>query len=251
MKNPLQDKLSKSYFIENKKSKIFQININKAKEFYGRLIDSPFYNKERGLWNEEFSQRSGANYFYSTDQLLGVIALASIGENNKAKEFYCNIIDSPFYDRKEGLWGQFQGYKKLLLYPTRYSTDQLLGVIALASIGENNKAKEFYWNIIDSPFYDQEETNYWNHNDCQEPLDITRLLFSTDQLLGVIALASIGENNKAKEFYERIVSSSLYDKEVKFFNHSMDENQKIIQIAKDTADQLFGVIALTICKNNK
>ena len=76
-------------------------------------------------------------------------------------------------------------------------------------------------------------------------------LSSTDQLLGVIALASIGENNKAKEFYERIVSSSLYDKEVKFFNHSMDENQKIIQIAKDTADQLFGVIALTICKNNK
>jgi hypothetical protein len=176
----------------------------RAEQLLESLKNTPLYDKERKQWNEYMNERKQFEYSdssrrRSSDQLLGVIAEAVIGNIDEAQQLLKSLKNTPLYDKERKQWNWYMNKEQQLPDSSRSSSDQLLGVIAEAVIGNISQAQQLLESLKNTPLYDKERKQW---NECMNkeqrlPDSANSIRYSLNQLLGVIVEAF---DEKPEEF---------------------------------------------------
>jgi ABC-type lipoprotein release transport system permease subunit len=163
-------------------------------------------------------------------------------EEKEAKEIYQSLKETPLWDKEKKQWNRYMNKEGELKDSNRVSWAQLLGVLAEAVAGNLEEAKEIYQSLKETPLWD-EEKKQWNRymNKEGELKDSDRV--SGDQLLGVLAEAVAGDFEEAKEIYQSLKETPLWDKEKKQWNLYMDREGELKYSNRVSWVQLLGVLA--------
>jgi uncharacterized protein with von Willebrand factor type A (vWA) domain len=236
----------------------------RAQQLLESLKNTPLYDKERKQWNEYMNKEQQlqedvdpySSRRYSSDQILGVIVEAVIGNIDEAQQLLEFLKNTPLYDKERKQWNWYMNKEQQLqedvdpYSSSRSSSDQLLGVIAEAVIGNIDEAQQLLEFLKNTPLYDKERKQWnWHMNKEQQlqedvdPYNSSRSSFN--QLLGVIAEAVIGNIDEAQQLLESLKNTPLYDKERKQWNWYMDKEQQLPDSdssRRRSSDQLLGVI---------
>ena len=106
----------------------------------------------------------------------------------------------------------------------------------------SEKAKEIYQSLKKTLLWD-EETQQWNWRmDREGGLEDSRR-YSGVQLLGVLAEAVAGNLEEAKEIYQSLKETPLWDKEKKQWNEYMNKEGELKDSDRYSRNQLLGVLA--------
>ena len=107
---------------------------------------------------------------------------------------------------------------------------------------EEKEAKEIYQSLKETPLWD-EEKKQWNGymNKEGELKDSDR--YSWAQLLGVLAEAVAGNLEEAKEIYQSLKETPLWDEEKKQWNGYMNREGELKNSDRVSVAQLLGVLA--------
>lgn len=210
-----------------------------AQEQYKKLKETPLYNKEakRWRWRMNATQRLELSNHPSRSQLLGVI-VESLLNKESAKEMYRKLKQTPLYDKRMKHWLWYTGEFRKREGLSRFATNQLLGVWAEFLFDEQS-AKSRYERLKEISLYD-EEKKQWNEtmNRNQVLMNSNR---STDaQLFGVLA-ESLFDKESARELYENLKKTSLYDKKRKQWNAAMNKDQELTNLDRCSGAQLLGI----------
>jgi len=215
-----------------------------AKEIYQSLKETPLWDEGKKQWNwymnEEGELRD--SFRYSRAQLLGVLAEAVTGNLDEAKEIYQSLKKTSLCDEEKKQWNGVMNEGGKLEDSDRYSADQLLGVLAEAVTGNLDEAKEIYQSLKKTSLWDEGKKQWnWYMNEEGELEDSFR--HSVAQLLGVLAEAVTGNLDEAKEIYQSLKKTPLWDKGKKQWNWYMNEEGKMKNSLRQSAAQLLGVLA--------
>ncbi|MFA5888059.1 MAG: hypothetical protein WC852_05110, partial [Candidatus Nanoarchaeia archaeon] len=185
-----------------------------AAKVYDMLLETPLRDKQRKQWNYKMdaAQQLLKEFdIFSECQLTGVITLASLGRMKEANEQYDLLLETPLRDKFRKQWNESMDATQQLKASNRHPTNQLLGIVALASLGRMKEANEQYDLLLEMPLRDKEKKQWIYGMDAAQQLkDSSR--GSLDQLAGVIALASLGRMEEANDEYNALVETSLYNK---------------------------------------
>jgi len=219
-------------------------NLEKAKEIYQSLKETSLWDKEKKQWNWAMNKKGEliSSYRDSEVQLLGVLAEAVTGNLEKAKEIYQSLKETPLWDEGKKQWNWYMNKEGKLINSDRYSKVQLLGVLAEAVTGNLEEAKEIYQSLKETSFWDKEKKQ-WNGFMNKKGELISSGRASGIQLLGVLAEAVAGNLEEAKEIYQSLKETSLWDKEKKQWNWAMNKEGKLIDSRRYSEAQLLGVLA--------
>jgi len=106
----------------------------------------------------------------------------------------------------------------------------------------SERAKEIYQSLKNTPLWDKEKKEWNGYMDEKENLkDSDR--YSDGQLLGVLAEAVTGNLEEAKEIYQSLKNTPLWDKEKKQWNWWMDKEGELKSSDRYSEAQLLGVLA--------
>jgi len=219
-------------------------NLEKAKEIYQSLKETPLWDKEKKQWNGSMYKEGELENSsrFSEDQLLGVLAEAVAGNFERAKEIYQSLKETPLWDKEKKQWNGYMNKEGKLKHSNCLSGTQLLGVLAEAVAGNLEEAKGIYQSLKETPLWDKEKKQWnWYMDEEGELENYNR--DSGTQLLGVLAEAVAGNLEEAKEIYQSLLKTPLWDKEKKQWNGSMDEKGELIDFDRFSGIQLLGVLA--------
>jgi phosphoribosyl-AMP cyclohydrolase len=219
-------------------------NLKEAKEIYQSLKNTPLWDKEKKQWNWYMDEKENLKDFdrASENQLLGVLAEAVVGNLKEAKEIYQSLKNTTLWDKEKKQWNWWMDEEGELKSSDRYSGNQLLGVLAEAVVGNLEEAKEIYQSLKNTTLWDKEKKQ-WNGVMVKngELKDSDR--YSKNQLLGVLAEAVVGNLEEAKEIYQSLKNTPLWDKEKKQWNGVMVKNGELKDSDRYSKNQLLGVLA--------
>lgn len=215
---------------------------SEAVKMYDMLTKTPLYDSARGQWNR---MMSAAQKIENTDReplslFSGIIALASIGRADEAKEAYDMLLQSQLYDKERKQWNDGMNDAQKVQDSDRSSITNLLGIIALLSIGRADEAEESYNLLLQSPLYDMDKKQ-WNKSMTTAK---EKQRHADEQLVSIIALASIGRKAEAKLGYEQLTQTEWYDKSCRQWNIDIDANQSLVNSKRYALTQLIGIKAL-------
>jgi len=222
----------------------------RAKEIYQSLKNTPLWDNEKKQWNGEMNKEGKleSSDRYSKNQLLGVLAEAVTGNLEEAKEIYQSLKNTPLWDKEKKQWNWWMEEKENLKDFDRASENQLLGVLAEAVTGNLEEAKEIYQSLKNTPLWDKEKKQWnWGMDEKGNLKDSNR--YSENQLLGVLAEAVAGNLEEAKEIYQSLKNTPLWDKEKKQWNSYIDSEGRLKSSFRYSEDQLLGVLAEAVTGN--
>jgi hypothetical protein len=205
-----------------------------AREKFGELKNSPFYNTERELWN--FNADPGG--FATEPQLIGILVDKMFGTGNAQKKYEALKQDG-FYNKELGGWNSFSS-RSLDRFSREFSlySEQNLLSILIENIFNKEKAKENYEKLKHT-LYDEQD-GLWNHfMDAAKYVVESRT--SKSQLLGLLA-EELFDPGKARAKYEELKQTPLYDNKLEQWNQSMYKNTDNIDPTCYSSDQLIGIL---------
>jgi phosphoribosyl-AMP cyclohydrolase len=222
----------------------------RAKEIYRSLKKTSLWDKEKKLWNAYIDSegRLKSSFRYSKNQLLGVLAEAVTGNLEEAKEIYQSLKETSLWDKEKKLWSEYMDEEGELKAPFCSSENQLLGVLAEAVTGNLEEAKEIYQSLKETSLWDKEK-KLWNGGIGKEGNLADSRCYSKNQLLGVLAEAVTGNLEEAKEIYQSLKETSLWDKEKKLWNAEMSKGGELKDSRRSSRIQLLGVLAEAVTGN--
>jgi len=219
-------------------------NLEEAKKIYQSLKKTPLWDKRKKQWNVCMNKEGELEDSDRTswDQLLGVLAEAVTGNLDEAKEIYQSLKETPLWDKRKKQWNVCMNKEGELEDSYRYSSNQLLGVLAEAVTGNLDEAKEIYQSLKKTSLWD-EGKKQWNEymNEEGKLEDSSRC--SEDQLLSVLAEAVTGNLDEAKEIYQSLKKTSLWDEGKKQWNEYMNKEGELENSYRYSSNQLLGVLA--------
>ena len=172
-------------------------------------------------------------------QLLGVLVEAQCDPND-ARVSYERLKATPLYDPERGQWNLSMSSAHTEQRTDRTAAAQLLGVLVQAQFNPT-QAQRLCEQLKATPLYDSKCLQWkWRMSERQELANSDR--YADMQLLGVLLEAQFCPE-QARELYERLKATPLYDPERRQWNHSMSEGQILEETACYAADQLLGVLA--------
>jgi len=219
-------------------------NLDEAKEIYQSLKKTSLCDKGKKQWNWYMNEEGKLedSRRLSRVQLLGVLAEAVTGNLDEAKEIYQSLKKTSLWDEGKKQWNEYMNEGGKLEDSSRYSEAQLLGVLAEAVTGNLDEAKEIYQSLKKTSLWDEGKKQWnWYMNEEGELEDSFR--HSVAQLLGVLAEAVTGNLDEAKEIYQSLKKTPLWDKGKKQWNWYMNEEGKMKNSLRQSAAQLLGVLA--------
>ena len=114
----------------------------------------------------------------------------------------------------------------------------------------SERAKEIYQSLKETSLWDEEKKQWNGYMDKEGKLkDSDR--DSGIQLLGVLAEAVTGNLEEAKEIYQSLKETSLWDEEKKQWNWYMDKEGKLKDSDRNSGIQLLGVLAEAVDEKGK
>ena len=216
-----------------------QFNPVAARALYEKLKATPLYDPECGQWTWSMSRAQEMNFSsrYAVLQVLGVLAEAQF-DAVAARERYAKLKTTPFYDPERKQWNRQMSSLRRLCSRNCDSATELLGVLAEAQCTLEG-ARELYEKLKLTPLYDPERGQWnWTMSEKQE-LEITKRYVDA-QLLGVLVEAEFNPEG-AREQYEQLKATPLYDPARRQWNWSISENQ-YISTDRFAVSQLVGVL---------
>ncbi len=191
-------------------------NKEKAQKRLEKLQNSPLYNSIKKEWVAMMDDKKEVKgyYYYSESQLLEIIVNAILGNRSGAKKKLEELKESLFYNETDKKWnyshytaGMSQNVKSEI-----YSHNQLLGVLAEAVTGNLNEAQKKLEELKNSPLYNKEK-GLWREFANEKENGINSSYYSYDQLWGILTEFIVGDKQEAQKKLEELKNSSLYDKE--------------------------------------
>ena len=162
--------------------------------------------------------------------------------SEEAKEIYQSLKKTLLWDEETQQWNWRMDREGGLEDSRRYSWAQLLGVLAEAVVGDFEEAKKIYQSLKKTPLWDKEKKQWnWYMNKEGELKDSDRVSWA--QLVGVLAEAVVGDFEEAKEIYQSLKETLLWDKETQQWNRYMNKEGELIDSDRYSGDQLLGVLA--------
>jgi len=222
----------------------------RAKGIYQSLKETSLWDEGKKQWNGSMDKEGKwiNSDRYSEDQLVGVLAETVAGNLEEAKGIYQSLKETSLWDEEKKQWNSYMDEKGKLIDSDRDSGIQLLGVLAEAVAGNLEEAKGIYQSLKETPLWDKEKKQ-WNGSMDKGGKWINSNRLSMAQLLGVLAEAVAGNLEEAKEIYQSLKETSLWDEEKKQWNGSMDKGGKLINSDRYSKDQLLGVLAEAVAGN--
>jgi hypothetical protein len=234
----------------------------KFERMYEELKNSPFYDKERGLWRYDVGYS-----FHTSDQLLGVLVEAFFDKKG-AKNQYEKLKQSRFYNTTEDRWNpseesneynstcelrgvmiecifdkerakkQFEHLKwierwKGMKWDNQPIYNKLTSVL-VEEMFDPEKAQELFEKLKKTPYYDQEQ---WRDGRYEN---------SYLKLMGILTEGTF-DKKKAKKKYRELKKTELYTEGL--WNGFLSEGESL---GKPTGtDQLLGLLVETSLEENE
>ena len=213
-------------------------NLEGAQALYEELKATPLYDSASGEWNQRIfsvSQTQMHPERYAATQLLGVLVEAQFNPGG-ARLCYEKLKTVPVYDAERGEWNEVLGSGMRVF---RLASVQLLAVLVEQRF-EREEARALYETLQSTPCYDAayEQWNLAMKVGKTESLDIRN---AEDQLLGVLAEAHCNPE-KARQRYENLTATPLYDPERGQWIGWMNTKQQLRETVRNAAAQLLGVL---------
>ena len=213
----------------------------RPRDVYEALKETPLFDAERGQWNAQMSEEQileGTDR-YAHPQLLGVLAEALFNPEG-ARELYEQLKATPLYAPERGKWNYMMSKEQELDDTSRDSDSQLVGVLVEAHLNPKD-ARKVYDALKASPLYDLGR-GQWNAGMSEEQGVHDRYRFAESQLLGVLAEGQFNLE-AARERYEQLKMTPLYDAGRGQWNYVMTDEQKLRNSCRDAYTQLLGILA--------
>jgi len=222
------------------------------------LLKSSLYDKKHRLFYREANADGEiTNFnFNACKNALMALALYATGKKENANEIIDVMFNSLLFDKKKGLF--FREYNNNKINSLIITQTNLWIAIALSKLNRITEAKQLVANLanlnldnISNMFFshDREDDTLKYRDDTTNISGKTKYIFADDQALAVIAYSLIGENKRAKEIINNLLSSDLYDSSTGLFNRSL-ENGTVLDIKSTYKNSICG-IALGMIGNNE
>ena len=213
----------------------------RPRELYEALKATPLFDADRGQWNKWMceEQRVQERPRYVAAQLLGVLTEALFNLEG-ARELYEKLKATPLYDPEHGQWNVWMSEQQIVRGTYRQVDAQLLGVLVEGQFNPEG-ARELYARHKTTPLYDAVR-GQWNYLMSEKQILHSAYHDAATMLLEVLVEAQFC-SEKARERYEQLKSTVLFDHEREQWNGSISE-KLALQSSKRYADaQLLGVLA--------
>lgn len=229
-----------------KPGQILTPGAEEASGIYDWLKRTAVYDEISGLWLASMNAEGTVinDNKSASSQLLDVIVLSAIGRKDEAERFYMKLIETELYDRRRKQWNLALDKNNKVIDTDRASYSQLLGVMALYSIGKVKEAQTAYNRLTGRTMLLDMNQGLWNLSIGKNQEILSKNKYTLSQLLGVTVVAMLGEEEQALKLYDVLLKTELYDNEDKQWNEMLDERGKLKTSARASANQLAGVIAL-------
>ena len=156
----------------------------------------------------------------------------------RPRELYTALKATPLFDAERRQWNGSMSAEGLLSSTDRYARSELLGVLVEAQCNPEG-ARELYEQLKASRLYDPAR-GQWNATMEQWLKRSSR--HAASQLLGVLAEAQCNPEG-ARELYEQLKASPLYDPAHGQWNDEMSAEQRLERGERTAVSQLLGVLA--------
>ena len=217
-----------------------QFSSERASALCDTLKATPLYDPARSQWNLMMSeeQQLESSDRFVVSQLLGVLVDAQFNRET-ARVLHERLKTTPLYDPQRGQWNFVMTEAQILRSHQRNADVQLLGVVVEALFHPEG-ARVRYEALKATPLYDAARRQ-WNLLMSTEQHLYSSERHADCQLLGVLAEAQF-DPERARELYEELRASPLYDFERGQWNWSMSEQQILRDATRNTDAQLLGVL---------
>lgn len=186
-----------------------------ARQKFEDLKKTEFYDNYRKMWRKD---KDDLNFLPCNNQLLSIV-IEGMFDKEKAQADY-EYIKEDFH--KRGIWDWHISGDGFIAE----TGNQLLAVLAECTF-DKDKARQSYTKLKNSQHYDP-ELEQWNHvveMHKKGVFSVKKDRHSDDQLLGVLA-EGIFDKEKAREHYEALKQTPLYDKQSGLWLSVMTKNQE-------------------------
>ena len=216
-----------------------QCSLGSARGLYEQVKATPLYDAARGRWNGAMSE---GQYLESTTrgasaQLLGILVEAQFNGEG-ARVLYEQLKMTSLYEPERAQWNSFMSELETL-GKSRGAHAQLLGVLVEAQF-DPERAQVLYERLKATPLYDAGRKQWKQRMSKEGVLQVT-YRHAAAQLLGVLAEAEFDPEN-ARELYEEVKATPLYDSERRQWNECMSDDQILEHSYRNAWDQLVGIL---------
>lgn len=166
-------------------------------------------------------------------------------ENNKNKlkesiELLESLKNSKFYNSELKMWNFSVNPEKDIEHPIYETKSQLLSCLVDYFLVDKKEAKEKYFALKETKFFDQ-ENNFWRWG-LSKNWEIIEENFNTDtQLIGVLVEIFLDDKDKANESFYLLKNSQFFNKDRNFWFYDLDRKDDF-EIEKPTDLVLLDVI---------
>ena len=210
-------------------------------ELYAALKQTPLFDAERGQWNGTMSREQilKDSHCFPTVELVGMLVETQCNREG-ARALYENRKATLLYDDEGGQKNASMSEEQRPVRAMCIAHVQLLGVLVEAQFSPE-KARARYEKLKATPLYDPEREQ-WNSTMSKGLMFGDTSRQADAQLIGVLVEAQCNREG-ARELYEQLKATPLYDPERGQWNDWMSEGQRLSSTERGAAAQLFGVLA--------